>query len=75
MLATAPSVYLMTRWINGSGGHRLVAEGVGIQETPPCFTESLGAVGVDGAKRLALRHLIPHLDLQNYSPQPDLSAC
>jgi len=47
--------------------HRLVAEGVGIQETPPCFSQSLGAVGVDGAERLALRHAIPHFDLQ-YDP-------
>jgi len=47
--------------------HGLVAEGVGIQGTPLCFTESLGAVGVDGAERLALSHTIPHLDLQ-YDP-------
>ena len=55
--------------------HGLVAEGVGIQEPPLCFIESLGAVGVDGAERLALSHLIPYFDVQNYSPQFDLSAC
>jgi len=55
--------------------HRLVAEDASIQEPLPGFGQTLLAVGVNSAEWFALNHLIPHLDLQNYSPQPDLSAC